>query len=55
MENRAARDPCLKHLFKTKGLGAELDVVVVPPATPPTFIFHRKRFGPKLDEIGHAD
>ena len=34
VENRAARDGDVEHFFQTKGLGAELDFVVVPPMFP---------------------
>jgi hypothetical protein len=66
--DRAAGDGRSEHFFEAEGLGAKLDVVVVPPAFLAAFIFDGRddlddrlaprsssRLAPELDEIGAAE
>jgi hypothetical protein len=66
--DRAAEDGRSEHFFEAEGLGAKLDVVVVPPTFLAAFVFDGRgdlddrraapsssRLAPELDEIGAAE
>jgi|SRR5665213_1173328 len=55
MKDGAGGNGDAEHLFETKSLGAELNVVVVPLSAFTAFVFDGKRLGPKLHKVGDAD
>jgi hypothetical protein len=55
VEDGASWDFDAEHFFEAKGLGAELNFIVIPLASPAAFIFDGIRLGMKLDEVGDAD